>query len=48
MSRAERRNMINFIEKMKGINKNELLYMTDAEIEHIYNQTYYHYEEIVE
>jgi hypothetical protein len=48
MSRAERRNMIDFIEKMKGINKNELLYMTDAEIEHIYNQTYYHYEEIVE
>ncbi|HZG59471.1 MAG TPA: BH0509 family protein [Anoxybacillus sp.] len=48
MSRAERRNMINFIEKMKGINRNELLYMTDAEIEHIYNQTYYHYEEIVE
>ncbi|MBA2872552.1 hypothetical protein HNQ85_002863 [Anoxybacillus calidus] len=48
MSRAERKNMIDFIEKMKGINKNELLYMTDAEIEHIYNQTYYHYEEIVE
>jgi hypothetical protein len=48
MSRAERKNMIDFIEKMKGINKDELLYMTDAEIEHIYNQTYYHYEEIVE
>ncbi|RAK19192.1 hypothetical protein B0I26_107111 [Anoxybacillus vitaminiphilus] len=48
MSRAERKNMIDFIEKMKGINKSELLYMTDAEIEHIYNQTYYHYEEIVE
>ncbi|WP_044894956.1 BH0509 family protein [Bacillus alveayuensis] len=48
MSRAERKNMIDFIEKMKGINRDELLYMTDAEIEHIYNQTYYHYEEIVE
>jgi hypothetical protein len=48
MSRAERKNMIQFIEKMKGINKEQLLYMTDAEIEHIYNQTYYQYEEIVE
>jgi hypothetical protein len=48
MSRAERKNMIDFIEKMKGITKDELLYMTDAEIEHIYNQTYYQFEEIAE
>ncbi|MBB5325003.1 hypothetical protein HNQ34_002102 [Anoxybacillus tepidamans] len=48
MSRAERRNMIEFIEKVKGIDREQLVYMTDAEIEHIYNQTYYHYEEIAE
>lgn len=48
MSRAERKNMIEFIEKIKGIAREQLMYMTDAEIEHIYNQTYYHYEEIAE
>ncbi|ANB58350.1 hypothetical protein GFC29_3315 [Anoxybacillus sp. B7M1] len=48
MSRAERKNMIEFIEKVKGFTKEQLLYMTDAEIEHIYNQTYYHYEELAE
>jgi hypothetical protein len=40
--------MIEFIEKVKGIDREQLVYMTDAEIEHIYNQTYYHYEEIAE
>ena len=48
MSRAERKNMIDFIAKMKGIAKEQLIYMTDSEIEHIYNRTYYHYEEIAE
>jgi hypothetical protein len=48
MSREERKNMIEFITKMRGLNKEQLLYMTDAEIEHIYNQTYYHHEEIAE
>ncbi|GGJ61462.1 hypothetical protein GGR02_001170 [Anoxybacillus voinovskiensis] len=48
MSRAERKNMIEFIEKVKGMTREQLVYMTDAEIEHIYNQTYYHYEEIAE
>jgi len=48
MSRQERKNMMEFIEKVKGITKMELMYMTDADIEHIYNTTYFHYEEIAE
>ncbi len=48
MSRQERKNMMEFIEKVKGIDKMELMYMTDADIEHIYDTTYYHVEEIVE
>ncbi|MEH7378959.1 BH0509 family protein [Bacillus sp. JJ1533] len=48
MCRQERKNMIEFIEKVKGIDKMELMYMTDADIEHIYDTTYYHFEEIAE
>ncbi|MDX8361556.1 MULTISPECIES: BH0509 family protein [Bacillaceae] len=48
MSRQERKNMIEFIEKMKGMDRDHLIYMTDAEIEHIYNTTYYQFEEIAE
>lgn len=48
MSRQERKNMMEFIEKVKGITKMELMYMTDADIEHIYNTTYFHFEEIAE
>lgn len=48
MSREERKNMIEFITKLRGFNQEQLVYMTDEEIEHIYNQTYYHYEEIAE
>ncbi|KOO41080.1 BH0509 family protein [Priestia koreensis] len=40
MSRQERKNMITFIERMKGMDRDSLLYMTDAEIEHIYNSAY--------
>ncbi len=40
LSRQERKNMITFIERMKGMDRNALLYMTDAEIEHIYNSAY--------
>lgn len=40
MSREERRNMIEFIERAKGTNKLTLVYMTDEEIEHIYNALY--------
>jgi len=48
MSRQERKNMMEFIEKVRGITKTELMYMTDADIEHIYNTTYFHLEEIAE
>ncbi|MCC3359503.1 BH0509 family protein [Bacillus sp. REN16] len=48
MSRQERKNMMEFIEKVKGIDKMELMYMTDADIEHIYDTVYYHFEETVE
>lgn len=48
MSREERKNMIEFITKLRSLNQEQLIYMTDAEIEHIDNQTYYHYEEIAE
>lgn len=48
MKREERKNMIEFIEKKKGIERDELLFMTDDEVEHIYNVTYFLYEEIAE
>ncbi|CAM4336054.1 transporter [Bacillus manliponensis] len=48
MRREERKNMIDFIEKKKEIEREELLYMTDEEVEHIYNVTYFVYEEIAE
>ncbi|MBZ5749636.1 MULTISPECIES: BH0509 family protein [Metabacillus] len=48
MNRQERTNMIEFIEKMKGIDRTSLLYMTDADIEHIYSTVYYTYIELAE
>ncbi|MBO9131448.1 BH0509 family protein [Bacillus sp. 165] len=48
MKREERKNMIEFIEKKKGLERENLVYMTDEEVEHIYNVTYYLYEEIAE
>ncbi|SFJ39937.1 hypothetical protein SAMN04488574_11220 [Bacillus sp. 71mf] len=48
IKREERKNMIEFIEKKKGIEREELMYMTDDEVEHIYNVTYFLYEEITE
>jgi hypothetical protein len=48
MSRKERMNMIEFIKKIKEMDHNALMYLTDEEVEHIYNTTYYHHEEIVE
>lgn len=46
MSRQERRNMIEFITKIREFKKENLMYMTDEEIEHIYNSTYYLFQEI--
>ncbi|RSK26067.1 BH0509 family protein [Bacillus sp. HMF5848] len=48
MSRQERKNMIEFIQMRKGMLQEAFMYMTDSEIEHIYNTTYYEYEETVE
>ncbi|MBM7662628.1 putative transposase YdaD [Bacillus mesophilus] len=48
MSRQERINMINFIQRTKGIAEEQLLYMTDLDIEHIYNSAYYQFEIIQE
>ncbi|MEJ9226840.1 MULTISPECIES: BH0509 family protein [Priestia] len=45
MSRQERKNMITFIETMKGIDRETLMYMTDADIEYIYTSAYKYYEE---
>ncbi|MBD1379619.1 BH0509 family protein [Metabacillus arenae] len=46
MSRQERKNMIEFISTMRKIEKDTLIYMTDAEVEHIYFSTYDHYMEM--
>lgn len=40
MSRQERKNMVNFIESMKGLELSQLKHMTDQEVEHIYNSIY--------
>ncbi|MDQ0163508.1 hypothetical protein J2S06_002614 [Bacillus alveayuensis] len=48
MSRQERKNMIDFIAKMKEIDRETLMYMTDADIEHIYSSTYHSYMEMNE
>jgi hypothetical protein len=40
MSRKMRENMMNYIERMRGISLNKMVYMTDQEIEHIYEITY--------
>ncbi|WP_243387999.1 BH0509 family protein [Bacillus kexueae] len=43
MGRQERKNMIEFITKMKDIDQETIMYMTDADIEHIYTATYHSY-----
>ncbi|QGQ48585.1 BH0509 family protein [Metabacillus sediminilitoris] len=48
MNRQERKNMIDFIERMRGIDKHSLLYMTDADIEHIYHTAYTKFIELAE
>jgi hypothetical protein len=40
MSREERKNMILFLEQVRGLNKEQFVYMTDADLEHIYSTTY--------
>jgi hypothetical protein len=41
MRRIERKNMIKYIETMKSMDRNKLMTMTDADIEHIYETTYF-------
>ncbi len=48
MKREERKNMIEFIQKQRGFQRDELTFMTDEEVEHIYNVTYFLLEEIAE
>lgn len=48
LNRQERTNMIEFIEKMKEIDRTSLLYMTDDDIEHIYSTIYHTYIELAE
>lgn len=43
MKRQERKNMIEFIAKMKDIESETLMYMTDEDIEHIYTSAYHSY-----
>lgn len=40
MSRQERKNMVNFIERMQGLESRQIKHMTDQEVEHIYNSVY--------
>ncbi|PSL42447.1 hypothetical protein B0H94_11551 [Salsuginibacillus halophilus] len=44
MNRRERENMITFISRMRGLQEQKLMVMTDAEVEHIYEATYREHE----
>jgi phosphoribosylamine-glycine ligase len=48
MKRQERKNMIEFISKMKDIETETLMYMTDEDIEHIYSSAYHSYIQLAE
>ncbi|MGG4489703.1 BH0509 family protein [Metabacillus idriensis] len=48
MKRQERKNMIEFISKMKEIETETLMYMTDEDIEHIYSSAYHSYIQLAE
>ncbi len=48
MIRQERKNMIEFIQRTKEMTKDQLMFMTDAEIEHIYSITYDQFELMAE
>lgn len=48
VGRQERKNMIEFITKMKDIDHESIMYMTDEDIEHIYTTTYHSYMQMSE
>ena len=43
MCRQERKNMIDFIQKVEKFEGEQLIYMTDADIEYLYNRIYFHH-----
>ncbi|PGM56785.1 transporter [Bacillus sp. AFS053548] len=42
MSREERKNMVQFFELTKGFSTEDLVFMTDADLEHLYDTAYTH------
>ncbi|WP_252311167.1 BH0509 family protein [Sinobaca sp. H24] len=44
MKRRERQNMIQFISKIRGTEETQFFQMTDEDVEHIYDQTYFQHE----
>lgn len=40
MSREERKNMVQFLAQARGLSTEDLVFMTDADLEHIYNSAY--------
>lgn len=48
IQRQERVNMIDFLSRLTDLKAEQFIYMTDEDIEHIYETTYFHHEEIVE
>ncbi|WP_180232815.1 BH0509 family protein [Bacillus sp. AFS055030] len=40
MSREERKNMVQFLELTKGFSTEDLVFMTDADLEHLYDTAY--------
>lgn len=47
MSRKQRENMMDYLKKVKGLTDSKLMYMTDEDIEHIYDRTYADHEIII-
>ncbi|MCL7749648.1 BH0509 family protein [Halalkalibacter alkaliphilus] len=46
MSRQERENMIQFLNKVQGLTERKLMMMTDEDIEHLYTRAYLLHEKV--
>ncbi|MFB5663956.1 BH0509 family protein [Alteribacillus sp. HJP-4] len=44
MKRRERQNMITFLTKVRGMEDQQFTMMTDEDVEHLYDQTYFQHE----
>ncbi|RXT13746.1 BH0509 family protein [Ammoniphilus sp. CFH 90114] len=44
LSREERKNMINFIVNLYGVGADDFIYMTDTDVEGMYEKVYYEVE----